>query len=662
MSRSGNGNRIKVGLVQINNSFSGQNYLPYSVGIFQAFAKKYLRNPEDYEFLLPLYRRVPVADAVNQLSGAEIVLFSTYVWNIRISLEIAKNIKQRQPETVIAFGGPQVPDRITDFMTENQFIDIACHGEGEKIALSILENYQRSRWSEIPSITYRNNDGALLSTPRTDRIKQLDTVLSPYLENVFKPLMEANPNERWIAVWETNRGCPFSCTFCDWGSAVASKVYTFEMERLQKELEWFADERVEYVFCADANFGILPRDVDIARYAAEVKRMRGYPHALSVQNTKNATERAYQAQTILAEAGLNKGVALSMQSIDPGTLKAIRRDNISLKSYTELQRRFTRDHVETYSDLILALPGETYDTFADGVAALIEGGQHNRIQFNNLSILPNAEMGDPEYQKKHGMETVVSKVVNIHGCLDDEDEIFEEQQLVIATNSMPRDQWVRTRAFCWMTALLYFDKVFQIPLTVLHESCEANYRELIELFSEGNLAEYPILAEVRSFFLEQARNIQNGGPEYVHSKEWLNIWWPADEYILIKLVVESRLDAFYQEAERLLTGFVRERFTDLPAALLRESIQLNRTLINKPFQTEDLDLDPSYNIWDFYCSVLRGQPVPLENKPSKVHIDRTSHTYSTWDDWLREVIWWGNKKGAYLYGTRSSSYELAGHF
>jgi len=159
-------------------------------------------------------------------------------------------------------------------------------------------------------------------------------------------------------------------------------------------------------------------------------------------------------------------------------------------------------------------------------------------------------MGDPEYQKKYGMQTVVTKVVNIHGSLDEEEEVYEQQELVIATSSMPREDWVRTRAFSWMTALLYFDKVFQIPLTVVHERTRISYRELLDLFSEGDLKDYPILAKVRSFFLGEARNIQNGGQEYVQSKEWLNIWWPADEYILIKLVVEDRLDAFYREARR----------------------------------------------------------------------------------------------------------------
>src|SRR6185369_9621650 len=194
------------------------------------------------------------------------------------------------------------------------------------------------------------------------------------------------------------------------------------------------------------------------------------PVALSVQNTKNATERAYETQKILSDAGLNKGVALSMQSVDMTTLEAIKRDNISLGTYMELQRRFTKDKVETYSDLILGLPGETYESFVKGVDQLMENGQHNRIQFNNLSILPNAEMGDPAYQAKYGMELIETKIINVHGSLEEDvDGIAEMQQMVIATGALPRADWRRARVLAWITALLHFDKLIQVPLVLAHE-------------------------------------------------------------------------------------------------------------------------------------------------------------------------------------------------
>ena len=658
-----NSQNIKVGLVQINNSFSGQSYLPYSTGLLQAYAQKHTKVPDRYKFLPHIYNRIPVKRAVEQLLEADVVGFSTYVWNIRISLEIARTVKQLRPETLIVFGGPQVPDSAEEFLIKNSFVDITCHGEGEQIFNVVLERFPLRTWHDLPSVSYLREDGSFVSHAKVPRLTDISIVPSPYLENIFEPLMKTNPEEKWLILWETNRGCPFSCTFCDWGSSIASKVYTFDMERLFREIDWFAEHQVEFIFCCDANYGILPRDVEISEYVAKVKKKYGYPQALSVQNTKNATERAYKVQKLLADAGLNKGVTISLQSVDPNTLKSIKRQNISLASFQELQRRFTQDRVETYSDMILGLPGETYDSFADGVSHVIENGQHNRIQFNNLAILPNAEMGDPEYQRKYGMVTVESKIINIHGSLiEDAEAIQEMQELVIATNTMPKVGWVRTRVFCWMTALLHFDKILQIPLILLHETCSASYRELIETFSESGIDSLPILSEVRSFFLEKARDIQEGGPEYCQSKEWLNIWWPADECILIKLCFEGKLSGFYREAQEILTSFLKAKFMELPPSLMREAIELNKSLIKLPFQTEDLDLTTSYNIWEFYQSVLVGTPILLEERKCIYHINRTSVTFSSWDDWCREVVWYGNKKGAYLYGNDLVEPQLEGHY
>jgi len=654
---------IRIGLVQINNSFSKQNYLPYSIAMLQAYAQRHLPNPGRYEFMLPLYKRIPVDEGVERLKGAEVVAFSLYCWNNRISLEIARRIKADNPQTIIVFGGPQVPNHAEQFLRANPFIDIAVHGEGEDVVMRILRDGIFGQVGEIPGISYIDAEGGFVTHDMAKRVGDLSQIPSPYLSGIFDPLMNANPDETWIVVWETNRGCPFACTFCDWGSAIASKVYTFDMDRIRREIDWFSQRKIEFVFCADANFGMLPRDLEIVNAAAASKSLTGYPKALSVQNTKNATERAYQVQKALALAGMNKGVTVSFQSMDPGTLQAIKRGNISTASFQELQRRFTLDGIETYSDMILGLPGETYATFADGTSTIIDNGQHNRIQFNNLSILPNAEMGDAKYQQQYGIKMIETKIVNIHGSLNEATwDIYETQLLAIETSSLPRDQWVRTRAFCWWAALLHFDKLMQIPMVILRHSGPLTYRQLFEVFSEGPIDGLPILQSVRQFFIDKARDIQNGGAEYCRAPQWLNIWWPADEFMFIKLVVENQLEAFYQEAQTALERYLQCRSITLPEGLLADCIALNAGLVKKPFQTTDIEVDVSWNLWDYYQSILRGTPISLEPSPRRHHIDRHTATLRTWDDWCREVVWYGNKKGAYLYTSTVSEPQIAGHY
>lgn len=655
--------QITIGLVQINNSFSGQNYLPYAAGLLEAYATAKARDAARYRFLLPLYRRIPIADAVESLAGADIVGFSTYVWNGRISLEIARRLKERRPETLIVFGGPHVPDQPEDFLRANRFVDLAVHNEGEARFLDILERFPARRWDDIPSVSFVRADGGFVRNPAGPRFADLDEIPSPFLAGALDRLVAAHPGERWIGLWETNRGCPFRCTFCDWGSATAAKVTKFGLERLQAEVDWFARRKIEYVFCCDANFGIQKRDVEIAEYVAKVKRETGYPKALSVQNTKNATERAYRTQKTLSDAGLNKGVALSMQSVDPATLAAIKRENIALETYFELQRRFARDRVETYSDLILGLPGETYDSFVQGVDLLIQNGQHNRIQFNNLSILPNAEMGDPEYRRRYGMVTVPSRIINIHGeRVELEDDVPEIQDLVVATRSMPHADWRRVRAFCWMTALLHFDKIFQLPLIVAHEISGLPYREMIEAFTGADRARHPLIGETRDFFEREALSIQQGGAEYVYSKEWLGIYWPADEYVFIKLTAERKFDGFYAEAAALLKDVLGAANPRLELGVIDDAVRLNHALVKQPFLRDAVSIELGYDLAAFFDAVRNNEHPELKQGRTRIRVDRAGDAYADFQAWCREVVWWGNKKGAYLYTQRTREKQLAGHF
>ena len=115
-------------------------------------------------------------------------------------------------------------------------------------------------------------------------------------------------------------------------------------------------------------------------------------------------------------------------------------------------------------------------------------------------------MGDPAYQAKYGMVTVESKIINIHGeRVELDDDVPEVQDLVIATAATPLADWRRTRIFCWMTALLHFDKLFQIPLILAHGISGIAYRDMIEAFMAADPERYPMIAEINAFFESEAR-------------------------------------------------------------------------------------------------------------------------------------------------------------
>ncbi|MBF0354912.1 MAG: B12-binding domain-containing radical SAM protein [Alphaproteobacteria bacterium] len=651
---------ISVGLAQINNGFSGQQYLPLAVGLLEAYAKRHAALPDRYDFLPHIFSRIPLDEAVAAFDKADVVGFSIYVWNANISLAIAKRLKELRPERLTVLGGPQVPTEPEDFLRSHPWIDVVVHGEGERTFLQLLEAYPSRDWQKISGISYIDGDGVFHQPPLATRITDLDDIPSPYLEGVFDGLMAAHPDQTWLAMWETNRGCPFSCTFCDWGSATATKVATFPMERVKAELDWMADRKIEFVLCSDANFGILPRDVEIASYAAQVRGRTGYPMALSVQNTKNATERAYATQKILVDAGLSKGVTISVQSVDAQTLDNIKRKNITLQSFEELQRRFVGQGVITYTDFILGLPGETVDSFMDGVSRLIENGQHNRIQFNNLSILPNAEMGDPAYIHRFGLETVPTPIVNMHGVLDDPpDGIHEQQQLVIATASMPPADWRKVRVFAFVAALLHFDKLLQLALMVMNREEGLSYRTLFEAFANESGKNRPLLGNIARFFNSEALRVQKGGAEMIYRADWLNIYWPADEHVFIDLAQNGHLIQFYAEAQDLLLGLCAKEGT---RAKIIQAIALNQALLKQPGPLSDFEIDLDFDLPGFHARTLRGETAEIEHRPMRYKIARSAHCWADWDTWMQEVVWYGHRKGAYLYDGAPIEPAIAGHY
>lgn len=683
---------IKVGLVQINTEFSGQWYFPYAAGLLEAFAKRHLPNPEDYKFLPPVFRHGRVADTVAQVGSPDVLAMSLYSWNERLSMGVAEAIKRKRPSTLVVCGGVQVPryDRpweVEEFHQKYPFIDLVVHGEGERPFLEILQHGCDGDWEILPSVSFRDRHGRIVRTTRCEDFKDLSEVPDPYTAGVFDQLVEMYPDVKWIGGLETNRKCPFACTFCSWPMG---KPVLRPLEEVFRTLDRLVDYGTLYVFIFDANFGIFrERDVAIAEYLAKLKRERGLPRAVNVQDGKNVEQWVYRVRKALIAGGIDTPTIIALQSIHPPTLKAIKRKNIKTESYRLNQQRFAEEGILTMTDLILGLPEETRESFEFGVGEVISWGQHNRIHFNNLSVTPDAEMSHRDQRVQHGLETVWIRMVNMHGAIV-EDEVQEYQELAIGTRTMPREDWVRVRAFGWMTNFLHMDKVLQIPLVICREvgstvdgefaswcrghgldpasfpltmqlkGARPRYEALIGHFLSPELdpLRFPLLTEIRDFFFAQARAIQSGEVEYCHSPEWLDIYWPADEYIMIKLVREGRLDQFYDEAERLLASTVV-----IDRRLLRQAITLGHTLLKLPFRSGVEVAECDWNIFEVYRGVLVGRFTGIVPGRYRYHINWSSASWDSWERWEREVVWWCNRGGDYFLKPQAVAAEAvpAGH-
>lgn len=599
----------------MNQHFFDQSFLPYSVALLQAHVLAHSSQPSRYLFLLPIFECESVASACDKLMAADVVGMSVYVWNIQRSLALAAALKRRKPQIRIFFGGPQVPDQAEAFLRAHPQVDLCFHGPGEDSFLSCLEQYPVFAPETLKGVSWLDATGQFHTRPQAPWQRDLTQAASPYLLGCLDPLLALYPGRSWIAPWETNRGCPFSCTFCDWGSATSSKVLRFPMERLEAEIHWFASRRITSIFCCDANFGLLPRDELITETLIQVYRQTGFPREIYTQSAKNATERVYRIQKRLAEAGLSRGVTLSFQTLDAQALRDIQRENISLASYRELQYRFRCEGIPTYTDLLIGVPGETLASFAAGLEAVIRGGQHEQLRFYEIALLPNAPMAQPEYRRKYQLQTIQVPAVTPWGAVETRADPLESYEILIGSYSYSVFDWQQMRIFAWLTELFYFyHQALQLPILLLMQLEQLSLIELLESWLKLPKAEFPLCYEIKTFLQHRAAGIVAGEPLLSAGPEWpgkpRKIWLSAVNFIYCGLIESQLLDRFFAECTAWLLRV--HPGIHLPTEALVQSVawccEAFKATYHLPVRAIALD----WNLLECWQALQQGELFPLK--------------------------------------------------
>ncbi|MEZ0375385.1 MAG: hypothetical protein ACAI44_40230, partial [Candidatus Sericytochromatia bacterium] len=370
----------------------------------------------------------------------------------------------------------------------------------------------------------------------------------------------------------------------------------------------------------------LVRDLEIADYVIAARKRTGYPRGFSIQTAKNATERSYTIQNNFIEAGMQGLVTMALQSLSPVVLGNIQRENISLETYRELQHRFQRKGVQTYTDLLIGLPGETYDSFVEGICRVIDEGQHNWIQFYNVFLLPNAEMARPEYRRRHGLRTAM--IPYFETWLPLRQEVPEWQEMVIAADSFSPEDWCRMRSLAWWVQILYFNyKLLQLPLMLLNQLAGIGWREIFEFFSEAGFQAVPMLQDLHGFLCRQASEQQQGKVQnFTRIQPGTPRWILLEDFVATGLRPEAIATAFFAEV-RLALNQLAVTGQPLPEGLLEESLQLSEALFLSPGTQRPFSLAGRYNLWTWYQARLRGDPAAIAPAPCRYSRDWYSEPF-----------------------------------
>lgn len=334
-----------------------------------------------------------------------ICLFSSYVWNHSLNMAAIARIKAINPGARIIIGGPEIPKYAGEteaFLTDNPHVDFAVLGEGELACAEILATLASKQPGEqlesVSGIVFRDGENIVRTAPR-DRILDINALPSPYLHKEFEPWFR----KFHTTVLETNRGCPYGCTYCDWGSATLAKVTRFSLERVTREIEYIAACKSENIFIADANFGMLEQDIAIAQVLVEVRERTGYPLRLYTNFAKNGGRRLMSVIKILHEGGLLPTGIIALQTTDETTLKTIQRDNIKTTAYETMMEFFNAEGIPMASDIMIGLPGQTIDSFQTDLQFCFDWKVS--ANGNYTAMMPNAPMAEKSYRATHKIVT-----------------------------------------------------------------------------------------------------------------------------------------------------------------------------------------------------------------------------------------------------------------
>lgn len=608
---------------------SNRNLLPLGVGLISSYAKSIPVLNDAYNFNIH-FLRGDTADIVGGFDKPALVCFALYVWNYRASMRVAEATKAANPRARIVCGGysvPKSPDKLQRFFAEFPFVDILVHGEGEFTFADLAQALAEGReLSTTPGISYREPDapGGFVTTGRRDRINDLDVLPSPFLNGTFDELMRLHGQHVTGVVWETNRGCPFSCTFCDWGNADVNKIKSYDIARLQEEIDWIARNKIFYIYLADANFGIFyERDLDISDRLAAAGKAHSYPRFMAINWTKNTHERITAIAESLASGGVQTSVTFAVQSFNDKTLAAIKRRNIKTESLMKLKKEYQERNLPTYTEMILGLPEETYETFTQGLNQAMTPGVSDHWVFHLCTLLVNTEMESDEYREKYGiLSRWVAAGIARRTVEQKEEAAAEIEEIVVGTASMPLDAWARSFAVGYLSAALYNFRPAFFPMLYAQNEIGNEHTHFIEFLldeAETKPETYPWLHRATVHVRKQRQMILDSIACLSPIEELGGALALTHEAVLAIMLDDP--DAFYRDLSEIVRRFFACHDHPLDETVLTEIIAYQRARVPLWGEQERRVMHFTRNIPAYFAAVTKGLAAPdVVEEPNAIEV------------------------------------------
>lgn len=395
----------------------------------------------------------------------DVLALSTYSWNHNLATSFARYAKRKHPGTVTMMGGPNFPLTTAEqdsWMRTMPEIDISVRGptyEGERAFLNAiqrmvdtgggLEGLMQERVPGSQWIDPRTNE--LVLGGQVDRITDLDEIPSPYLAGLLDPFWSTG----YFPLMQIARGCPFTCQFCNSAVKSNSKVFAHSLENMKADLIYAAEhvDKTMPLCLADDNFGMYELDVEVADFIAWLQDKYNWPRYIRTTTGKNRGERIIEVMRKIRGA---LPMTAAVQSMSPVVLENIKRSNIKLETYAEIQKEVRAQGMQSYGEMILGLPGETRESFMKGISDLLDTGVL-RVSAHQLMLLHGAPLNNPDQREKFKFKTRFRVVARDVGDYGTGEKVIETEEMVVESATLSFEDYIDVRIFHLLLTIFYYE-------------------------------------------------------------------------------------------------------------------------------------------------------------------------------------------------------------
>jgi len=404
----------------------------------------------------------------------DIIGLTHFMWNARLSYAVAEEIKAMAPHVVTVFGGLNYPNEEpvqTAWLDEHPKVDFHVFKEGEVAFQTLVDalvdhgmDVDAVRSLDLPGIHCRRKDGSHALPPPAERLSEIHSFPSPYLSGMLDEFFDG----RLMPLISTNRGCPFTCAFCAEGQKYYNRVHKIAPERVLGEIEYIgkkmsglpADSSRRDLYITDSNFGMYKEDLVVARALREARDRFGWPTYIKATTGKNKKELILDVARTL-EGTIT--VAGSVQSLDDEVLANIRRTNIRKDALLEMALEAEKIGANSYSDVILGLPGDSLERHMKTVNQLIDAGFDYLVLYQ-LRLQNDCEMATRAYREEFGLKGRFRVLNRSYGSYPYRGRYIntaEVEEVCVEGINLPFEDYLKAREFDLAVAIFYYDRIFE---------------------------------------------------------------------------------------------------------------------------------------------------------------------------------------------------------